>query len=355
MTKPNKHEINSILKKILFPDGSSMLERASEPAIREDNIAFTLDISGHNRNTGEKIQQVAIQQINKLYSKINVNIVLTSTKKAAQDTDTHSPEVDSKSRIHIDGVNKVIVVTSGKGGVGKSTMAALLAHKLKNEGKKVGILDADIYGPSIPRIFNVNSKPELDDKKMVPLESFGIKLNSIGFITAEGASISWRGPMVSKALYQLISLTKWGNSQENDSQGDDTQVNGAKKGTLDYLIIDMPPGTGDIHISLLENYAIDGVIFVTTPQAISEIDVARSISLYQKFDVEILGIIENMGHVIDPDNGKKINLFPGSGGKNISAKYSIPILSSIPLIPGLSQTIDDGKDLAEYCNLIKRI
>lgn len=341
MTKPNKHEINSILEKILFPDSSSMLEKTSDPVIREDAVAFTLDISGYSRNVGEKMQQVAIQQINKLYSKLNVNIVLTSSKEPVQDNVSSFSEKESKSKIHIDGVNKIIVVTSGKGGVGKSTMAALLAHKLKNDGKKVGLLDADIYGPSIPRIFNVNAKPDLDDKKMVPIESFGIKLNSIGFLTAEGASISWRGPMVSKALYQLISLTKW-----------DAKMGDAEDGALDYLIIDMPPGTGDIHISLLENYAIDGVVFVTTPQAISEIDVARSISLYKKFNVEILGVIENMGHVIDPDNGKRINLFPGSGGKNIAAKHSIPILSSIPLIPGLSQTIDSGRDLVEYCHLI---
>lgn len=331
MTIPNKDEIDSIIGKILFPDGTSAQDRSSSPVIKKNNIAFTIDISGHSRETGDKIQQTIIKQINKLYPDVNINIVLTSSKGEENKASSKTP----KSKIHIDGVDKVIAITSGKGGVGKSTITSLLAHKLKQDGKKVGILDADIYGPSIPRIFNVNAKPELDDKKMVPLESYGIKLNSIGFITATGASISWRGPMVSKALYQLISLTKWGK--------------------LDYLLIDMPPGTGDIHISLLENYNVDGVIFVTTPQAVSEIDVDRSINLYKKFDINMLGVIENMSCVIDPDSGKKINLFPGSAGSNISDKYAIPLLNSIAVAPNLTADIDEGKDLSGYSAMVSGV
>lgn len=331
MTTPNKDEINSILEKILFPDNLSILERSSEPVIHENNVAFTLDISGYEKNTGEKLQQIITNQVKNLHPDINVSIVLTSTKSSNQlDSDKKS-----SAKIHIENVANVIVITSGKGGVGKSTMTSLLAHKLKNDGKTVGILDADIYGPSIPRIFNTNSKPELEDKRMIPLESFGIKLNSIGFITAAGASISWRGPMVSKALYQLVSLTKWGD--------------------LDYLLIDMPPGTGDIHMSLLENYAVDGVIFVTTPQIISEIDVSRSISLYKKYDVKMLGIIENMNYIIDPDNGKKIQLFPGQSGSNISKMHSIPMMHSIAMVPELAADIDNGKDLSKHTHLISKL
>lgn len=274
-----------------------------------------------------------------------INIILTSSENRDIER-RNTGNNNTGSKILIDDVNKVILIASGKGGVGKSTIAALLAQKLANDknsnqigDKKVGLLDADIYGPSIPEIFGINAKPELKDKRMIPLEKYRVKLNSIGFITDPEAAISWRGPMTGKALYQLISLTNWGK--------------------LDYLIIDTPPGTGDIHLSLLQNYKVSGVIMVTTPQKISAIDVQRAKNLYEKFAVPIIGIIENMSYYLPEEVSlqqeyleKRLQPFSGSSGQDLAAKWHVPLLSSIPLVPGLSSSCDNAKILDNYFKLL---
>jgi ATP-binding protein involved in chromosome partitioning len=163
---------------------------------------------------------------------------------------------------------------------------------------------------------------------MIPLLSRGIQVNSIGFLVSNSEAIAWRGPMASKAIYQLLSLTDWQN--------------------LDYLIIDMPPGTGDIHLSILENYQINGgVVIVTSPQKISEIDVTKAINLYQKFDLPILGIIENMSYFIDPESGKIINIFSGNSGENLASKHKVPLIFKLPLLPEIAKACDLGKSLAD--------
>ncbi|MGV2432516.1 MAG UNVERIFIED_CONTAM: Mrp/NBP35 family ATP-binding protein [Rickettsiaceae bacterium] len=223
---------------------------------------------------------------------------------------------------HIEGVKKVILVSSGKGGVGKSTMSVFLAELLQSHGAKVGIVDADIYGPSIPTMLGVESqKPELENKKFIPIFHRNFQLMSIGFLVPEAGPIAWRGPMATKAIYQLLGATKWEN--------------------LDYLIIDMPPGTGDIHLAILENYNIDNVYIVTIPQAISMIDVERAIGLYQKFGIEISGIIENMSS----EN------FPGDAGEILSKKYGIKLMGKVPPIKEVSYNIDHGLPIL---NLLSR-
>jgi ATP-binding protein involved in chromosome partitioning len=213
---------------------------------------------------------------------------------------------------HINGVKKLILVSSGKGGVGKSTMAMAISEMLQNKAYKVGIVDADIYGPSIPTMLGVNARPELEEKKFIPVIHRDFQLMSIGFLVDTEGPIAWRGPMATKAIYQLFSATKWSN--------------------LDYLIVDMPPGTGDIHLSVLENYNIDGVYMVTTPQTVSLKDVERAINLYKKFDIEIKGIIENMVS----------EFFPGNSGEILAKKYNIPLLAKIPLMPKISYNLDNG-------------
>lgn len=216
-----------------------------------------------------------------------------------------------KNKLHIDGVSQVILVSSGKGGVGKSTVAKALAEQLAMQGANVGIVDADIYGPSIPTMFGVHQKPDLDGTKMLPVMKDGIKIMSIGFLSAPGSAIAWRGPLATKAIYQILSLVNWGK--------------------LDYLIIDTPPGTGDIHLSLLENYHIDSVVIVTTPQKISAIDVIKAIDLYRKFSVPIRGIIENMS-----------DCFSGNNGEILSNHYSIPLIAQIPMNKEISRICDEG-------------
>ena len=170
---------------------------------------------------------------------------------------------------------------------------------------------------------------------MVPLENYGIVVNSIGFLIEPSASISWRGPMVSKAIYQLLSLTNWGK--------------------LDYLIIDSPPGTGDIHLSILQNYIIDQVIMVTTPQKISEIDVSRAVSLYKKFNVPILGVIENMSYYVIPKTGESISIFTGDGGNKIASDHNLDLLTKLPIDPRISIACDAGADLSQFSYLLDTI
>ncbi len=313
-----------IIKKIAtigFSDGSKMINRASNIVVKNGCIGFSIDISGVTLSEAENNRKLAIEEISKIQNLDKINIVLTSQKE----------KQIPNGKIIVDGVKNIILITAGKGGVGKSTMASLVAQKLANDGKKIGLLDADIYGPSIPNLFNINKKPELIDKRMIPLENHMVKINSIGFITDPKSSVSWRGPMTSKALYQLISLTNWGE--------------------LDYLIIDTPPGTGDIHLSLLQNYFISGAIMITTPQKISEIDVIKSINLYKKFNIPIIGIIENMSYYRD-SLGNLINIFTGNAGEDIAKNHNIELISKIPIIPNLSKTCDQGKKLIDYFNLL---
>jgi len=326
MTSKAPERIKTLTDKLSFSDGSTVSFRSSDLVINKDKLGFSIDISGIELQEAEKVRKLVITEIEKQEKFEKVSIVLTSTR---------ANKGDENPKLHVDGVKEIIVVASGKGGVGKSTVAALLAHKLTAEGKKVGIIDADIYGPSIPHMLNLSGKPGLEDNKMIPLENYAISVNSIGFLTEPGASVSWRGPMVSKALYQLISLTKWGN--------------------LDYLIIDTPPGTGDIHLSLLQNYIVDKVIMVVMPQKIAELDVSRAISLYKKFKVPIYGIIENMTYYIDQNTGKEIKIFAGNSSSQISQEHNIQLLAKLPIIPELSAACDSGSDLKEFSKLLSFI
>lgn len=253
-----------------------------------------------------------------------VNIAFTSDRVGAKE----------EPKRKIEGVKKVIIVAAGKGGVGKSTITALIAQSLAKENYKVGVLDADIYGPSIPQIFGVFDTAQVQDNKMIPLEKYGVKLNSIGFLIGQQGPLAWRGPMVSKAIFQLLSGTNWGE--------------------LDYLLIDTPPGTGDIHLSILMNYVVDNAIIVTTPQKIAEIDVEKTINLYQKFQIPIVGIIENMAYFEDESDGKTINrkLFSGNSASDLAERYKLPILHQLAILPLLSANCDNGDELTKVARIL---
>ena len=227
------------------------------------------------------------------------------------------------------GVKHVIAVASGKGGVGKSTLSAALALALHGMGAKVGLLDADIYGPSVPTIFGVSESPQMymkgDKQIMIPIEAKGLKLLSIGFMTAPGQAIVWRGPMVSSAFRQFVQDTDWGD--------------------LDYLIIDLPPGTGDVQLSLVQNVPLTGVVIVTTPQEMALADARRAMGMFsmEAVNKRILGVVENMSY-FTPDDApdKKYRLFGEGGGQTLSKEYNVPFLGELPLNPSLMQHIDQG-------------
>jgi ATP-binding protein involved in chromosome partitioning len=246
-------------------------------------------------------------------------------------------EVSTTSRVRasipmsetLPGVKHVIAVASGKGGVGKSTLSASLALALSGMGAKVGLLDADIYGPSVPTMFGVSASPEMymkgEKQIKIPEDAKGVKLLSIGLMTARGQAIVWRGPMVSSAFRQFVQDTDWGD--------------------LDYLIIDLPPGTGDVQLSLVQNVPLTGVVIVTTPQEMALTDARRAMGMFsmEAVNKKILGVVENMSY-FTPDDApdKKYKLFGEGGGKALSEEYNVPFLGELPLNPALMKLIDEG-------------
>ncbi|WP_341790561.1 Mrp/NBP35 family ATP-binding protein [Rickettsia endosymbiont of Polydrusus tereticollis] len=330
MTDLLKQQIFNKLQNIIFKDGTNLTDIISNIIIKGQNIGFSIDISEQNQEEAQEIKVKAIDKLSEIAGIGKITIIFTSSKSLDKKPQNikNSPQ---KAKHFIENVKKVILVASGKGGVGKSTVAALIAEQLNKEGHRVGIVDADIYGPSIPQIFGINEVPQTINQRIIPLISRNIQIISIGFFVKDYSAIIWRGPMASKTIYQLLSVTKWDN--------------------LDYLIIDMPPGTGDIHLSILENYHLNGVIIVTTPQKMSQIDVIRSIDLYQKLSLSILGIIENMSYLSDPSSGKILNIFDGNSGKYFSDKYNIPLIHKIPIMPELANACDKGLRLTDIINL----
>ena len=228
-------------------------------------------------------------------------------------------------------IKNILLVSSGKGGVGKSTISVNLSLALAQEKLNVGLLDADIYGPSIPKMLGINSKPKVsENKKILPFEKFKIKFMSIGNLIPEDKAVVWRAPMVIRALNQLLQDIEWGE--------------------LDFLIIDLPPGTGDIQLSLCQNLDITGSVIVSTPQEVALIDVRRAINMFKKVSVDIIGIIQNMSYFQADESEKKIYLFGKDGAKKESEKLNINFLGEIPLIEEISKNSDKGIPIASVLN-----
>ena len=226
----------------------------------------------------------------------------------------------------INGTKYTIAVSSAKGGVGKSTFATNLALALKNIGCKVGLLDADIYGPSIPKMFNINEKPKSDGQKLEPIIKYEIQCMSIGFLTDQQTPMIWRGPMVTSAIKTFTQKVNWKN--------------------LDFLIVDMPPGTGDTQLTFSQQIKMDGAIKVSTPQEVALLDVKRGIKMFDKLGVKILGLVDNMSYFIG-DDGKKYKIFGEGGVKKTAEEFNKDFLGEIPLNPEVGKSADEGKPIVE--------
>jgi ATP-binding protein involved in chromosome partitioning len=217
----------------------------------------------------------------------------------------------------------VIAVSSGKGGVGKSTVAANLAAELARRGNSVGIMDADIYGPNVPRLFGVNEKPPVKDGRIVPLERYGVKLISLGFLVERDMPAIWRGPIVTKIIHQFLSDVDWG--------------------TLDYFVVDLPPGTGDAQLSLAQAIHMRGGIIVTTPQEMAAGDALRGAKMFERVGVPVIGIVENMSYFVCPHCGERTEIFSGGGGQRLAEELGVPLLGQVPLQADLTRQADEGQ------------
>ncbi len=282
-------------------------------SIKEGNVKIILQVN--NRDTAEynDILKHLRKNIQEIPGVISVNIALTYDKN----------ENDKEKKFKINAKN-IVAIASGKGGVGKSTFAVNLSVALKSLGMKVGLLDADIYGPSIPRMMGVNKKPQMNNNnKLLPVEKFDIKCMSIGFILDSEAPTIWRGPMVMKALEQMFNGVEWGE--------------------IDYLIIDLPPGTGDAQLTLAQSSKLTGSIIISTPQDVALTDAKKGINMFKKVNVDILGMVENMSYFICDNCHEKHFIFSKDGVKNEAEKFRIPFLGDIPIDKKLRLQSDDGR------------
>ncbi len=285
------------------------------------NISLVVELTTPACPLKDKIQQDCVDEIKKAIPGAGQISVTMSSKV--------QPSLDQRMNAILPGVKNTIAVASGKGGVGKSTVAVNLAVALAQDGAKVGLIDADIYGPSIPLMLGINDKPRIfqdtTTAKMIPLENFGIKVMSIGFLIEEDAPVIWRGPMASGAIKQFMSDVHWEE--------------------LDYLIFDLPPGTGDIQLTLVQTIPLTGAVLVTTPQDVSIIDVKKALRMFQRVNVPILGIVENMSYFIAPDTGKRYDIFGTGGGVKLAEDLSIPLLGAIPIHQNIREGGDHGRPI----------
>ncbi|WP_339623138.1 Mrp/NBP35 family ATP-binding protein [uncultured Winogradskyella sp.] len=329
--KLNKQDILDALKTITAPgEGENMVDSGAVTNVVTfaDEVIVDITIKNPSLQAKKKTEVEILQTIHKLVyekAKIKVNIKVDATVAASKN------EIKGKA---IPGIKNIVAVASGKGGVGKSTVTANLAITLAKMGFKVGILDADIYGPSIPIMFDVAEERPLsvtvDGKsKMKPVENYGVKVLSIGFFTKPDQAVIWRGPMASKALNQMIFDAAWGD--------------------LDFLLIDLPPGTGDIHLSIMQALPITGAVVVSTPQKVALADAKKGVAMFQQdsINVPVLGIIENMAYFTPaelPNN--KYHIFGKEGAKNLAEDLKVPFLGEVPLVQSIREAGDIGRPAA---------
>ena len=285
--------------------------------INGQDVSFTIELTTPACPVREELKAASVRAIKESIPGVgNVDVTMTSRV---------TPHQNKQKEAVLPGVKNTIAVASGKGGVGKSTVAVNIAVALAQEGARVGIVDADVYGPSLPLMMGIKGRPQIKNQRLQPIENWGVKVMSIGFLVDPMQAVIWRGPMASGAVKQFMSDVDWGE--------------------LDYLIFDLPPGTGDIQLTLVQTIPLTGAVVVTTPQDISLADARKGFTMFEKVNVPVLGIVENMSFYICSHCGHRENIFDNGGGRKAAEELGVPFLGEIPLHTSIRVSGDTGKPI----------
>ena len=343
-----QQQVLDALARVMTPRGVALTNAGVLSAItaNDGKVFFSINVEASEARAWESVRAAAEAAVRAIPGVTMAMVALTAERKAGpaapppphrhahgvQNVSAHrppqSPASPMSKQSEIPGIAAVIAVASGKGGVGKSTTALNLALGLRDLGLRVGLLDADIYGPSVPRLTGIREKPQLNgDKKMIPIVRFGLAIMSIGFLVEEETAMIWRGPMVMSAITQMLRDVAWG--------------------TLDVLVVDMPPGTGDAQLTLAQNVPLKGAIIISTPQDLSLIDARRGLAMFKKVNVPVLGIIENMSYFQCPHCGTQSDIFGHGGARHEAERLAVPFLGEIPLHMSIRATSDSGTPVVE--------
>ncbi len=313
--------VDEVLQKFADPETGrniKQMDQIHDLSIEGSCVRVALGLTTYSAPLWEETRQ---QLEERLQSKLG------STAKIEVKVVEHARPAPSIGTIGLT-AKSVIAVGSGKGGVGKSTVAASIACGLKNAGCKVGLMDADVYGPSIPHLLGVDERPEAIDKRLQPIVADGIRVMSMGFLVPPGEAIVWRGPMLHGAITQFLRDTDWGD--------------------LDYLIIDMPPGTGDIALTLSQLLPLTGAVVVCTPQEVALLDAVKAIAMFRKVNIPLLGMVENMSYFLCPDNGKRYDIFGSGGARRAAEELEVPFLGEVPIHIAIRERGDAGNTAGNF-------
>jgi ATP-binding protein involved in chromosome partitioning len=343
MTGVTKEQVLETLKTVRGPDldhNIVELGMVSDVFISDGKVYFSVTVPAEQAQALEPLRLAAERVVKEMPGVKGALVTLTADKKAGSAAapvsrpqphaghdhhgHSHSPQPQQRAgKIGVPGINAIIAVASGKGGVGKSTTAVNLALGLQANGLRVGILDADIYGPSMPRLLQISGRPtQIDGRIINPMENYGIKVMSMGFLVDEETAMIWRGPMVQSALMQMLREVAWGD--------------------LDVLVVDMPPGTGDAQLTMAQQVPLAGAVIVSTPQDLALIDARKGLNMFRKVEVPVLGIVENMSYFIAPDTGTRYDIFGHGGARKEAERIGVPFLGEVPLTISIRETSDAG-------------
>ncbi|MEQ8334695.1 iron-sulfur cluster carrier protein ApbC [Nisaea sp.] len=344
MARVTEEQILTALKAVEDPDKGQdivSLGMVSGLVVKDGNVGFAIEVDPQRGPQLEPLRQAAEKAVDTVPGVLSVTAVLTAHRPGGQGQQASQPAqpkpqapaggpqarpAQNTQKTLVPGIKSIIAVASGKGGVGKSTTAINLALALKASGLTVGILDADIYGPSLPRMMGISGRPTTEDgKTLKPLERFGVKCMSIGFLVPEDTPTIWRGPMVMSALEQMLRDVLWGE--------------------LDVLVVDMPPGTGDAQLTMSQRVPLAGAVIVSTPQDIALLDARKGLNMFRKVDVPVLGIIENMSYFLCPSCGERSDIFGHGGARDEAERIGVDFLGEVPLHMDIRETSDAGNPI----------